>query len=294
MKSVETKKLRIAYREGGPGHGDPVLLLHGWPDDASAWAGVTPLLEAAGLRWVAPDLRGFGKTSFLDPRTLRDGSAIAIARDAFDLMDALGVDRFHVVGHDWGGRATYHMAALQPARLLSASVLAIGYSPRGRFTVPTYPQSARWWYQWFMTADAGAEVVRNDPIGFARRQWDTWGPTDWITEEAFATAAAAFSNPDWVDITLHGYQSRWERRPLDEDDDPLRKVVDATEQLSVPMLFLQGGADECDPPGESEGLESYFTAGYERHVLPGVGHFPAREAPGEVARLVCRHIGANR
>jgi pimeloyl-ACP methyl ester carboxylesterase len=293
MNSVETTKLRIAYADGGPRDGETVLLLHGWPDDASAWSQVTPLLESEGLRWVAPDLRGFGKTSFRDARTLRDGSAIAIAQDAFDLMDALGVDRFHVVGHDWGGRATYHMAAVQPGRLLSASVLAIGYSPRGRFTVPAYPQSARWWYQWFMTAAAGADVVRNDPIGFARRQWDTWGPTEWITKEAFATAAAAFANPDWVEITLHGYQSRWEKRPMDEDYDQLRDAVDATEQIRVPALFLQGGADECDPPSESEGLEPYFTAGYDRHVLPGVGHFPAREAPGEVARLVCKHIRAH-
>lgn len=292
MTSVDSKKLRIAYACGGPENGTPILLLHGWPDDASAWSSVTPLLEADGLRWIAPDLRGFGKTAFLDPAALRDGSAVAIAQDAFDLMDALGIDRFHVVGHDWGGRATYHMAAMQPGRLLSASVLAIGYAPRGRFEVPSYAQSTRWWYQWFMTADAGAAKVRKDPIGFARWQWDTWGPTEWISEEAFAVAARAFGNPDWVDITLHGYQSRWKRVPMDPDYDPARKTVDATEKLSVPMLFVQGGKDRCDPPEESEGLESYFTGGYERHVLPGVGHFPARESPVEVARLILRHVGA--
>lgn len=290
MPSVDTAKLRIHYAEGGPRDGQTVLLLHGWPDDASAWSGVCPLLEAAGLRWIAPDLRGFGLTAFRDSTTIRDGSAIAIAQDAFDLMDALGVGAFHIVGHDWGGRATYHMAALSPSRLLSASVLAIGYSPRGRFVVPAYPQSARWWYQWFMTVDAGAEVVRNDPIGFARRQWDTWGPTAWITEDAFAVTAKALSNPDWVAITLHGYQSRWEQRPMDPDYDAERTKVDATETLSVPTLFLQGGADECDPPQESEGLERYFIAAYERRVLPGIGHFPAREAPADVARLICQHI----
>ncbi|WP_043693984.1 alpha/beta hydrolase [Luteibacter sp. 9133] len=290
MPLVDTAKLRIHYAEGGPRDGQTVLLLHGWPDDASAWSGVVPHLEAAGLRWIAPDLRGFGKTQFRDGATIRDGSGVAIAQDAFDLMDALGIGAFHIVGHDWGGRATYHMAAMAPARLLSATVIAIGYSPRGRFTVPAYPQCARWWYQWFMTAEAGAQAVRNDPIGFARRQWDTWGPTAWITEDAFAVAAQAFSNPDWVAITLHGYQSRWELRPMDPDYDAARAMVDATETLEVPMLFLQGGADECDPPEESEGLESYFSGGYRRQVLSGVGHFPAREAPMEVAHLVCQHI----
>ncbi|WP_156110284.1 alpha/beta hydrolase [Luteibacter mycovicinus] len=195
---------------------------------------------------------------------------VAIAQDAFDLMDALGIGAFHIVGHDWGGRATYHMAAMAPARLLSATVIAIGYSPRGRFTVPAYPQCARWWYQWFMTAEAGAQAVRNDPIGFARRQWDTWGPTAWITEDAFAVAAQAFSNRTGSRLLFTATSRAGKLRPMDPDYDAARAMVDATETLEVPMLFLQGGADECDPPEESEGLESYFSGGYRRQVLSGV------------------------
>jgi pimeloyl-ACP methyl ester carboxylesterase len=240
-------------------------------------------LEQKGYRWVAPWLRGFGPTRFLADQSPRDGTGVAIARDALDLMDALGWNRCAVVGHDWGGRAAYILAALAPERVSSITSLAIGYAPRGRFATPSFEQSRRWWYQWFMTTDAGAAAVRDDPERFARIQWDTWGPTDWFDDAVFAAVAGSFRNPDWVAITLHGYRSRWKPEKLDPRYTSLRDVVDATDLLQVPTLMIQGGADRCDPPGESEGQARSFANGYQRVVLDGVGHFPAREAPQAVA-----------
>jgi pimeloyl-ACP methyl ester carboxylesterase len=100
MHFAETDLLRIAYERGGPPGGRPVLLLHGWPDD----------------------VRGFNQVS-----------AMALAQDALDLADHLGWSRFAVVGHDWGARAAYTLAALVPARLLMVGALALAYSPRGAF-----------------------------------------------------------------------------------------------------------------------------------------------------------------
>lgn len=283
MDHIQTELLDIAFESGGPRDGRPVLLLHGWPDDATGWRGVAPLLEQKGYRWVAPWLRGFGPTRFLADQSPRDGTGVAIARDALDLMDALGWNRCAVVGHDWGGRAAYILAALAPERVSSITSLAIGYAPRGRFATPSFEQSRRWWYQWFMTTDAGAAAVRDDPERFARIQWDTWGPTDWFDDAVFAAVAGSFRNPDWVAITLHGYRSRWKPEKLDPRYTSLRDVVDATDLLQVPTLMIQGGADRCDPPGESEGQARSFANGYQRVVLDGVGHFPAREAPQAVA-----------
>lgn len=85
--TVATDILEIGYETGGPYDGPLVLLLHGWPDDVRGWRGVVPHLEQAGFRWVAPWLRGFGHTRFLSGDTIRDGSAVALAQDAIDLVD---------------------------------------------------------------------------------------------------------------------------------------------------------------------------------------------------------------
>lgn len=287
---VRTDLLEIGYLSGGPEHGPPLLLLHGWPDDPTGWTGVTPALEGAGYRWYAPWLRGFGQTRFRSSDILRDGSSVAIAQDAFDFADALGIERFAVVGHDWGGRAAYAMAALAPRRLAAMAVLAIGYTPRGRYEVPSLDQCRRWWYQWLMTSEAGAMKVASDPLGFARTQWDTWSSPGWYTNADFESAASSFDNPDWVAITLHGYRHRWQPEALDARYALQRAEVDATERLGVPTLMIQGGDDRCDPPEESEGQEQWFTGGYQRIVVDGAGHFPAREAPAAVAGAVIAHL----
>jgi len=292
MQRVATDMLDIAYRCGGPQDGHPLLLLHGWPDDVRGWGFVAPLLEAAGYRWYAPWLRGFGPTRFLSDETLRDGSGVAVAQDAFDFARALGLPRFAVVGHDWGGRAAYIMAALHPERLSGIASLAIGYAPGGRFVVPAFPQARRWWYQWLMTSKAGADAVAADPLGFARMQWDSWSPPGWFDEATFAATADSFRNPDWVAVTLHGYRSRWQPEPLDPRYDAQRARLAAAELLTVPALMIQGRDDRCDPPEESEGQERFFTNGYWRLVLDGVGHFPAREAPEAVAEALVRHLRA--
>jgi pimeloyl-ACP methyl ester carboxylesterase len=294
MEIVETELLRIGYESGGPAGGPRVLLLHGWPDDVRGVRPLAPLLEAAGFRWVAPYLRGFGPTEFLTARATRDGSAVALAQDALDFVDRLRWSSFAVVGHDWGARAAYTLAAIAPERLSSITALALAYSPRGAFPTPSFPQSRRWWYQWFMTTDRGAEAVRRNRKEFARIQWETWSPAGWFEQQEFEATARSFENPDWVAITLHGYRSRWRVEQMDTRYDKLRERVTRTEQLRVPALMVQGGADECDPPSESEGQERLFPAGYRRAVLEHVGHFPAREATETVAGLVLQHLGENR
>ena len=102
-----TSILRIAYERGGPDSGTPVILLHGWPDDARTFDQIVPALQAAGFQTVVPWLRGFGPTSFLSADTMRSGEIVAMAQDVLDLADALNLKTFAVVGHDWGARIAY-------------------------------------------------------------------------------------------------------------------------------------------------------------------------------------------
>ena len=90
MPFATTATMNIAFETGGLADGVPVLLLHGWPDDARTYDRVVPALHAAGLRTIVPYLRGFGDTSFLSRGTMRSGEMVAMAQDAIDLADALG------------------------------------------------------------------------------------------------------------------------------------------------------------------------------------------------------------
>ncbi|WP_267361595.1 MULTISPECIES: alpha/beta hydrolase [unclassified Methylobacterium] len=288
MKRFRTGVLDVGYNEGGPPDGPPVLVLHGWPDDPSGMVSVQQHLHDAGLRTIAPWLRGFGGTQFLSNETLRDGRALVLAQDAIDLLNGLGIERCTVIGHDWGGRAAYNLAALIPDRLEMIAVLAIGYAPFGRFETPDFKQARRWWYQWYMNADGGAERVRADPIGFARAQWVSWSPAGWYEEAAFVRAAESFLNPDWVAITLHGYRSRWLPEAVDERYAGVDQTIARTGKLRVPTLMIQGDADACDPPSAPADDARWFENRYERLVLTAVGHFPPREEPDAVARAILR------
>jgi pimeloyl-ACP methyl ester carboxylesterase len=216
---------------------------------------------------------------------------VALAQDAMDLIDALGIDTFAVLGHDWGAREAYVLAALFPDRVRAIAALALAYQPRGTFRVPSFDQSKRFWYQWFMCTEGGAEAVRTDPIGFARLQWETWSPPGWFDDAEFTRTAASFSGPDWAAVTLNAYRARWRQgEAWDSRYDALQRRLGEVEYLSTPTLMIQGLSDFCDPPGESEGLERFFTGGYRRVVLENVGHFPHREAPELVAQAVANHF----
>jgi pimeloyl-ACP methyl ester carboxylesterase len=291
VRLLRTSVLDIELEEGGPPDGPPVLLLHGWPDAPRGWHAVAAQLHGRGWRTIAPALRGSGGTKFHDPEAPRDGRGIALAADAIDLLDALGLDRVPVVGHDWGARAAYTLAALAPERTAAIAALALPYQPRGAFTIPPFDQARAFWYQWLMYVEAGAGAVAADPVGFARIQWDTWSPPGWFDEAEFEATAESFANPDWVPITLNAYRSRFlAGEARDPRYDALAERLAQTERLATPTLMIQGGDDRCDEPAGSENQAHYFTGGYERIVLDGVGHFPHREAPDTVAQAIDRHL----
>jgi pimeloyl-ACP methyl ester carboxylesterase len=294
MGVVRTDVLEIRYEAAGPPDGPAVLLIHGWPDAPRGWREVAVRLQSAGWRTIIPYLRGCGLTRFVSPDIPRVGHGVALARDIIDLADALELGRFAVVGHDWGARAAYTTAALFPGRVTAVAGLALAYQPRGIFTVPGFEQAKAFWYQWFMCLDQGADAVRRDPVGFARLQWDTWSPPGWFNYAEFTATAENFTNPDWVDITLHAYRARYltgEASDPRYDQDVIR--LGEIERLSSPVLMIQGGSDSCDEPQASQDMEQFFTGSYRRIVLDGVGHFPHREAPGPVARAVIDHLQAH-
>ena len=291
MPTITTDTLSIDYADGGPRDAPVVLLLHGWPDDRSSWDAVASSLNDAGLRTIVPSLRGFGATRFLSATSLRTGNSGILALDAIALMDALGIARFCVAGHDWGSNSAEALAVGWPDRVASLAMLAT--PPRlGGMATPPFEQTQRQWYHWFMATKRGAQAVRDDPIGFAHLHWVNWSPSGWFDESLFARVARSFENPDFVDVTLHSYRARWDEAEPDPSARWLDERVRATKTLSLPTMYFQGAVDGINPPSTTEGVAKKFTGPFERVVLPGVGHFPQREAPGQVAVKLVALFGA--
>ncbi|WP_370325844.1 alpha/beta fold hydrolase [Euzebya sp.] len=121
IRTVDVGDLAFRVRVAGPEDGVPVLLLHGYPQTARAWAPVVPALVAAGHRVIAPDQRGYSPGA--SPEAVEAYAFDAVVADAVGLLDALGADRAHVVGHDWGGAVAWQVAGRHPERVRSVAVL---------------------------------------------------------------------------------------------------------------------------------------------------------------------------
>ena len=290
--TIRTPRLDIAYLEWNPAGTRTAVLLHGWPDSPECWRTVAQRLADDGYRVLCPALRGFGPTRFRDAATPRSGELAALGRDLLDFIAALGLDRPLLVGHDWGARAAGNACGLQPGVASQLALLSVGYGTNDPSQALPMPQARNYWYHWFMGTPRGAAAVREDAQAFTRYMWDTWSPPGWYTEADFAEAARAFDNPDWADVVLHSYRHRWGFEAGDPAyaDDAAR--LSPAPVLTVPTLVLHGGADSCNLPASSEGRDHYFSAGYERRVLDGVGHFPQREAPQAVADALLKFCAA--
>ena len=291
IKFIDSDRLSIEYLEWQPDAARSVVLVHGWPDAARTWSPVAQLLANAGYRVLAPSLRGYGGTRFRDASTPRSGELVALGRDLIDFVEALDLQSPMLVGHDWGARAVANAAGLAPGLASHLAMLSVGYGTNDPTQALPFEQARSYWYHWFMATPLGEKTVRADPSGFARIMWDTWSPPGWFDQAEFDATAAAFDNPDWIDITLHSYRHRWghaEGDPFYAADIAKLKPLPI---LSTPMLVIHGAADAVNPVATSEGKEAFFSGRYQRVVLDGVGHFPQREAPDAVAQALIRFFG---
>lgn len=282
-QSVRVSRLDIEYFEWNPTGTRSVVLVHGWPDSPRTWFGVAPQLAAAGFRVLAPTLRGYGGTRFLDAATPRSGELVALGRDLIEFVEALQLERPALVGHDWGARAVANAAGLAPQLASHLGMVSVGYGTNDPTQPMAFEQARSYWYHWFMATPLGEKTVRADPHGFARIMWDTWSPPGWFDEAEFAATAEAFDNPDWLDVTLHSYRHRWGHALGDPHYAADIAALQPLPVIANPMLVIHGAADSVNPVDSSAGKERWFSGPYCRVVLDGVGHFPQREAAQRVA-----------
>jgi pimeloyl-ACP methyl ester carboxylesterase len=286
LKRIDAGMLSVGYAEDGPADGPPVILLHGWPYDIYSYVDVAPLLAAKGYRVLVPYLRGFGSTRFLSDRTFRNGQQAALANDVIDFMDALKIPSAVIGGFDWGARSADIVAALWPQRakaLVSVSGYLIVNLDANK--EPLAPQAELgWWYQYYFATDRGVRGYRTNTHDFNKLIWHNASPTWRFADTTYERTAAAFNNPDHVDIVIHNYRWRLSIAPGESRYDSLDTKLAAKPVITVPAVTI--GSDFDGPAKDGASYRQMFTGKYAHKVLDGVGHNVPQEAPQAFADAV--------
>jgi pimeloyl-ACP methyl ester carboxylesterase len=288
LRQVDAGLLNVSYVEAGPPDGPPVILLHGWPYDIHSFAEVTPILAAAGRRVIVPYLRGYGPTRFRSADTFRNGQPAVVALDTLALMDALKIETATIAGFDWGARTGDVIAALWPQRcsgLVSVSGYLIGSQQSGGQPLPPEAEF-QWWYQFYFATDrgkAGYEMYRRD---FSKLIWKLASPKWNFDDATFDRTAAAFDNPDHVDIVVHDYRWRQGLAQGEAKYDAIETRLAASPDIAVPTITMEGDSNGAPHPPPSAYAKKFTGKYAHRTSRGGVGHNLPQEAPRDFTQAI--------
>jgi pimeloyl-ACP methyl ester carboxylesterase len=288
LKQIDAGVLNVGYAEAGPPDGPTVILLHGWPYDIHSFVDVAPLLAARGYRVIVPYLRGFGSTRFLLTSTFRNGEQAAVALDTIALMDVLKIKQAVIGGFDWGARTAAVIAALWPERckaLVSVSGYLIGSRKASQVPLPPAAEHAFWYSSYFAT-DYGRAGYTKYTHDFNKLTWQLASPKWNFDDATFERSAAAFDNPDHVDIVIHNYRWRLSLADGEAKYDEWENKLAEGPKVVVPTLTMEGdanGALHLDPSVYA----GKFIGKYEHRTLTGgIGHNLPQEAPAAFAKAI--------
>ena len=258
------------------GDGDPVILLHGFPELSYSWRHVVPALVAAGHRAIAPNQRGYGASS--KPEAIEDYALGHLAGDVTALADALDLDTFHLVGHDWGGIVAWTVAVTAPERVRSISALNVPY--RGwctgfpKLSVIDERSLDRFDYV-LRFQEPGAEEARfeRDPERWLRITYQALAAdTGFLTDEEFGVYLEAF--------TEHGITGplNWYRN-IDANHDAYAHLAETP--IEMPALAIATDFDPVVPARLLEGMDRWV-GDLTTTVVTGAGHWTQQEQPQQV------------
>ncbi len=288
LRCIKAGVLDVALYETGPVDGAPVLLMHGFPYDIHAYAEVAPLLAARGCRVIVPYLRGYGDTRFLDGATPRSGEQAALGADLLALMDALAIPRAVLAGYDWGGRAACVVAALWPERCTGlVSLNSYNIQNIAKAMVPDTPENEHsLWYQYYFHSERGRTGLAANRRGVSRLLWNLWSPTWQFDDATFERSAAAFDNPDFVDVVIHSYRHRFGLVTGDPAYADIERRLAAQPVITVPSITFDGTDDGVRPPAPAAAHAQQFSGPRSHRLVPGAGHNLPQEMPKVFADAV--------
>jgi epoxide hydrolase 4 len=280
---VRERRLRagaLSLRVLEAGTGEPVLLLHGFPQSAEAWIRQLAPLAAAGFHAVAPDLRGYGGSD--RPRGVAAYALQRLVEDAVGLLDTLGAERAAVVGHDWGGLIGWTLAARHPERVRRLVVINAPHPARFRQLLRTPDQLRRSWYAAFFQLPLLPEMLlRRRGFAAIRGVFRRGARSpDVFTRAEIDAFVAALSPPGALTAALNYY------RAMGRAVVGIGREGGRGSRVEAPTLLVWGEADPHLSPRNAEGLERWVPR-LEVCRFPGATHWlPAEEAEALNARLI--------
>ena len=275
---VQAGDLRVHLAEAGPEDGEPVLLLHGWPQHWYEWRDVIPLMQHR-YRLLMPDLRGLGWTDVTEHGYEKDN----LARDQIALLDALGIESVYLVGHDWGGYAGFLMCLLNPERVRRYIPTNIVHPWPSR-NPKTFLSSWRASYQLPLVAPLlGPRITRTR--AYLPTMLGAAGNGAFSPEEIEAFAAP-LRQPARAKATAKYYRSFQLR-----DFPKLAGGHWTKYRLTTPTRMLYGSGDFVVRPAMLSGYERYADD-MEIEFVDGVSHFIVDERPELVAERALEFFAA--
>jgi len=183
--------------EGDPG-GPPVLLVHGFPDSSYLWRHQVAALTRAGLRTIAPDMRGFGESD--KPTDVEDYRLTRAVADLAAILDALQIERAGVVGHDWGAAVAWIFAAIHPDRVERLVAISVGHPAAQTRTIADREKA--WYMLLFQFEDVAEELLRRDDWKLLREWLREDGDVDRYIQD-LSRPGALTAGLSWYRASLH-------------------------------------------------------------------------------------------
>jgi pimeloyl-ACP methyl ester carboxylesterase len=271
MTTITLGDITLEYDERGTG--PAVLLLHGFPDSHRLWHHQAQALVGAGYHVIAPDLRGFGGSS--KPVGVERYGVLGHIGDVIGLLDALSVDKAHVVGHDWGAALAWAMAAFVPDRVDHLVALSVGHP--SSFASVGFEQRAKSWYMLLFQFEGIAEQwLAND--GFANLR-------AWAQHPDIDAVVAELSRPGALTAALNIYRANVHPRTLVEP--PL-----VFPPVQAPTMGVWSTGDFALAESGMTGSQRYVTGPWRYERIEGAGHWMQLEAPEQVSALLLDFLPA--
>ena len=268
MQQFTRAGLVFPVRDSGSVQDPAVVLLHGFPQDGSAFDAVVPQLQAAGLRTLVPTQRGYAPTA--RPRRRSDYQMTELAADVVALLDAAGVDRAHLVGHDWGGLQAWALGSWYADRIASLTVLSTPHPAAMLRSFLTSTQALRSWYMGFFQVPRLPEAVLARTL--AKALGASGLPRAFV--ERYTTTMA---EPGALAGALNWYRaiprSAWH---------PIGRVA-------VPTTYVWGQRDAALGRAAAECTADYVTGPYTFRRV-SAGHWLPEAHPERVAEAVLERV----
>lgn len=277
IREIEANTMRFRCREAGSG-GEPVMLLHGFPETSHMWLPLLQRLEAEGFHALAPDQRGYSPGA--RPQGSVNYDYAAIASDVFALADAMGWERFHLVGHDWGAGAGWSALAVEPSRIASWTALSVPHLGVLGEAIRNDPdQAERSAYITFFREPGAAEAAFSaGDCELLKRVWAESGDAE------NADYLEVFSQPGALTAALDWYRGT---RGIDPHDEKVRFGPTGT-----PTLLIWGNRDTAIGRAVVEASHHQMRGPY-RFVELDAGHWLIQEARERVIDEILGMLQAN-